>query len=236
MKTDYAGHERAYQRKRQDPGFAGWSEKTGLAEDWQFSWAPLLQQASFPKRGQLVELGSGAGKLSIYFAKLRYSVTGVEISPTAINWARENAANTGVEVDFIQGDVLTCDSLADGTFDIAFDGRCLHCIIGRDRAQFLQTAYRILKIGGVLVINTMCNQVPDSSYWQAHFDPQTRCIMNGDLATRYIGDSNDILQEIIQAQFRILHVNIFGPQDKEDLADLHVIAEKRLGSGTGECR
>jgi ubiquinone/menaquinone biosynthesis C-methylase UbiE len=124
-------------------------------------------------------------------------------------------------------DVLELSEVEAGTFDMAVDGRCLHCIIGKDRARFLNTAYRVLKPSGILLINTMCNEVPKTPYWQEHFDPATRCTLHGDLATRYIGDSNDILQEIISASFRILHVKVLPPKHEEDLADLQVIAEKR---------
>jgi 2-polyprenyl-3-methyl-5-hydroxy-6-metoxy-1,4-benzoquinol methylase len=227
MRTDYAGHDRAYQRKRKDSEYAGWSKHDELAEEWQLSWQPLIQKTAFPKQGKLLELGCGAGNLSIYFAQAGYSVTGIDIAPTAIDWATENAAEAGVNVSFIQGNVLELAEVADAFCDIAVDGRCFHCIIGNDRILFLRTAHRILKYNGVLVINTMCNEVPMTPYWRDYFDCQTRCTVHDGLATRYVGDSNDILQEIIYAGFRVLNVEILPPRDRESLADLQVIAEKR---------
>lgn len=227
MKTDYAGHDRAYQRKRNDPAYAGWIKHDELAEDWQLSWQPLIQRKAFLKQGRLLEMGCGAGNLSIYFAQVGYNVTGIDIAPTAINWAIENAAKASVNVTFIQGDVLELPEIANASFDIVLDGRCFHCIIGEDRAQFLRTAHRILKHKGVLVINTMCNEVPMTSYWSDHFDSQTCCTVHDGLATRYIGDSNNILQEIICAEFRVLDVEVLSPRNQEDLAELQVIAEKR---------
>ena len=225
MKTDYQGHDHAYRRKRNDPDYAGWIKHDELAENWSLSWRPLLQKKAFPKQGKLLEMGCGAGNLSINFAQAGYEVTGVDIAPTAIDWAIENAAKAEVKITFIQGDVLEGTEIADGSFDIALDGYCFHCIIGRDRAQFLRTAHRILKNNGILVINTMCNEVPLS--WRDRFNSQTRCLMRNGLATRYIGDSNDILQEIIHAEFKILDVELVPPKHQEDLADLQVIAEKR---------
>lgn len=187
----------------------------------------MIQRKAFPKQGRLLELGCGAGNLTIYFAQAGYNVTGIDIAPTAIDWAIKNAAKASVNVTFIQGDVLELAEIPDTSFDIALDGRCFHCLIGNDRAQFLQTAHRILKHNGILVINTMCNEVPQTSYWSDHFDSETRCTMHDGLATRYIGDSNDILQEIIHAEFRVLDVEVLPPRNQEDLADLQVIAEKR---------
>lgn len=62
---------------------------------------------------------------------------------------------------------------------------------------------------------------------QPNFDPQTDCILHKDVATRYIGDSNNALQEIIQADFQILDVKVVSPSGEEDAADLQVIATKR---------
>ena len=226
MQTDYIGHDRAYQRKRQNPAYAGWNERDSLAQDWQNYWQPLIQRPHFPKTGTLLELGCGAGNLSLSFAQLGYEVTGVDIAPTAIDWAKDNAAEANVQVTFLQNDVLTLPDIADASFDIALDGHCFHCIIGTDRAQFLQSAHRILKPNGVLVINTMCNEVPKTVEWFDTFDRLSRCLMHGNIATRYIGDSNDILQEIINAGFRILSAEISPPKHAEDLADLQAIAQK----------
>ena len=227
MKIDYIGHDRAYQRKRQNPAYAGWNETASLADDWQNCWQPMLQRNPFPKTGKLLELGCGAGNISIKFAQLGYNVTGVDIAPTAIDWAIENAAKANVDAVFCLNNVLTLSDIEDESFDIALDGHCLHCIIGEDRAQFLQAAYRILKNNGVLAINTMCNEVPMEVYWQENFDPQSRCLMHGDLATRYIGDSNNILQEVINTGFRILIMEILPPSHSEDLADLQIVAVKQ---------
>ncbi|WP_299490285.1 class I SAM-dependent methyltransferase [Acaryochloris sp. IP29b_bin.137] len=225
METDYAGHDRAYQRKRVDPDYAGWTRHDEVVGDWHNTWQPLSQKQAFPDQGNLLELGCGAGNLGIAFAQVGYTVTGVDIALTAIAWAVENAAKANVKVNFLQGDVLTLTEIEDDSFDIALDGRCFHCIIGCDRTQFLHTAHRILKPNGVLTITTMCNQVPVSL--QPNFDPQTRCIVHKDVATRYIGDSNDILQEIIQADFQILDVEVVPPSSEDDAADLQVIATKR---------
>ncbi|WP_143437789.1 bifunctional 2-polyprenyl-6-hydroxyphenol methylase/3-demethylubiquinol 3-O-methyltransferase UbiG [Hydrocoleum sp. CS-953] len=130
MKTDYPGHDRAYQRRQNNPEYAGWMKHEELEEDWQLSWQPLMQKPAFPKQGKLLELGCGAGNISIYFAQAGYDVTGVDIAPTAINWAIQNAAKANVNVNFIQGDVLKLTEIPDASFDLALDGRCLHCIIG----------------------------------------------------------------------------------------------------------
>jgi hypothetical protein len=59
MKTNYAGHDRAYHLKRDDPDYVGWSKRDEFAEDWQLSWQPLIQRNAFPKPGRLLEPNAG---------------------------------------------------------------------------------------------------------------------------------------------------------------------------------
>lgn len=226
MKTDYARHDHVYQRKYNDPNYAGWNTHTDTEEDLQLSWQPLFEKPSFPKQGKLLELGCGAGNVSIFLAQKGYEVIGIDISPTAIQWAIENARNAQVNVQFFTNDVLALPEVPKASFDVVLDGRCLHCIIGHDRAHFLQTAYRVLKPNGILTVNSMCNEVPDTPYFQEHFAPQSRCLIHDGLANRYIGDSNSILQEVMQAGFRLLDVEVLAPKNHEDVSDLKVIARK----------
>lgn len=136
MKTDYLLHDEVYQRKRHDSAYAGWNKAEGLAEDIQNMWQPLMQRDAFPKQGKLLELGCGAGNLSLYFAKAGYEATGIDIAPTAIEWARENAASAQVDIQFIQGDVLTLADFADESFDIALDGHCFTALLAAIATRF----------------------------------------------------------------------------------------------------
>ena len=58
FKTNYIGHDRAYQAKRRDPDFAGWIKHDEFPEDWQQTWLPLMTHPAFPKGGELLELGA----------------------------------------------------------------------------------------------------------------------------------------------------------------------------------
>jgi hypothetical protein len=54
--------------------------------------------------------------------------------------------------------------------------------------------------------------------------------MHNDIATRYVGDSNEILQEVILAEFRVLDVEVVSPKHQKDFSDLRLIAERRSSS------
>ena len=53
-----------------------------------------------------IDLGCGAGNYAIYLASAGFDVTGLDISPTAIRIAEENAKEKGQKCNFLVADVL----------------------------------------------------------------------------------------------------------------------------------
>ena len=225
MKTNYPGHDELY-RERREGGRSGWA----TPEQHRVSVAELeqcLASSFFPPRGRILELGSGAGEVSVWLAGRGFDVCGVELSPTAVEWARERAAGAGVGVRFEVGDVLAlAPDLRD--FDVALDGHCFHCIIGPDRARFLAGARTALRPGGLLVVRTMCGPVT-SPRLAAVFDEATRCILRDGYAWRYIGRAEDILGEIAAAGFDVRSSAIIprDPSDADDQDELIAFATTR---------
>jgi ubiquinone/menaquinone biosynthesis C-methylase UbiE len=208
MKTDYEGHEAVYQRLRKQPGRVGWDNADQLATNIA-SLETVVRWPAFPKVGKVLELGCGAGNVSIELAKRGFDVHGIDISPTAIEWANQNTLQAKAACTFSVGNVLDLVDFQDNSFDIVLDGHCLHCIIGADRQQFFSNALRVLRPGGSLLIRTMCNEVPIGLVQRGSFNTQTRCAVSpGGLATRYIGWSNDIVCEVIDAGFRVVQMMI----------------------------
>lgn len=135
------------------------------------------------------------------------------------------AVERGLQANFQVGSVLDLADFRDGTFDFVLDGYCFHCIIGPDRAQFLASAWRVLKPGAVLHVATMCGEVTSVSL-RSKLDGQSRCVLDQDgVATRYIGLPEDILTEIRTAGFQVLEWKIKPRTDAEsDMDELLVWA------------
>jgi 2-polyprenyl-3-methyl-5-hydroxy-6-metoxy-1,4-benzoquinol methylase len=225
MKTCYIGHDQHYQQRKAE-GLPGWGTSEQFTADIAIL-SDLLQTESLPGAGTVLELGCGAGNISLWLAEKGYEVDGVDIAPSAIAWAYEKAQARQISVNFQLGNVLDLKNYADAVFDIVLDGHCFHCIIGNDRQLFLASARRVLKPTGVLVIRTMCGELVNET-WQRKFDPQTRCLFQGDVAVRYIGLADDILHEIEEAGFTIVHHQVIprNPDDPNDLDELIVVATK----------
>lgn len=220
-KTDYAGHDRLYQKKRAE-GKPGWDDGEQWGR-WKAEIEGLMADPGFPKTGSVLELGSGAGDVALLFAERGYRASGIEISPTAVEWAREKAIDRKLSADFVLGEVTNLRRWEDETFDIVIDAHCLHCIIGEDRRKVLSETYRVLKAGGLFYVNTMCGE-PDEPEVAKDFDPESRCLVVDGVARRYFGRAEDILSEIKDSGFRIERHESRAEKGKQ--GDLIVFARK----------
>ncbi len=220
-RTDYAGHDGLYRRKRAEDK-PGWDDgEQWLA--WKAEIEGLMADPAFPRAGSVLELGCGAGDAALLFAARGYSVTGIEISTTAVEWALEKSERRSLKAEFVVGDVTDLGHWDDETFDIVIDGHCLHCIIGEDRGKVLSESYRVLKPGGLLYVSTMCGDPREEVVLKA-YDPESRCMVTNGVARRYFGRPEDIIRELEGAGFRIGQKEVRVNPDTED--DLLVWARK----------
>ncbi len=95
-----------------------------------------------------IDLGCGAGNYAIYLASKGFDVTGIDLAPTAIALARDNARKRGVECRFIVADVLGDLREIKDTFDFAYDWELLHHIFPEDREKYVRNVQRLLNTGG----------------------------------------------------------------------------------------
>jgi len=185
----------------------------------------VLQADYVPKKGRLLELGCGAGNITLWLAGKGYDVCGVDIAPTAITWAKEKARELNLPADFQVGNVLDLKDYHDNSFDFLLDGHCFHCIIGEDRKLFLANARRVLKPKGFFLVSTMCGEVVNKEL-KKQFDPQSRCLISKGTATRYIGLAEDIVDEIKGAGFHILYRQVQPRKGEEEFDTLFVHTTK----------
>jgi ubiquinone/menaquinone biosynthesis C-methylase UbiE len=222
-KTDYFGHDEVYKRLRSE-GREDWATNEQI-EEFTSKMEEVFCWQHFPAQGKLLELGCGAGANALWLAKKGYDVHGVDISPTAIEWAKEKAAKEGTQVRFSVGDVLDLRDYPDNCFDLALDGHWLHCIIGKDRARFFASVLRILKPGGSFLVYTMCGEVTNPEI-KGNFDAASRYFITNGIARRYIGMAEDIRREIEKVGFSIRSWEVRTRKDEQDQDDLIVLAFK----------
>lgn len=203
MKSNADIYERLYSETIQkDEKAWGGNQWKDRIKKWESSLEKLLNHPLFPKRGNILELGSGLGNISRYFALRGYSVTGIEISPTAVHNANRIVEAENLNAHFFEGNVADLSRFQNQSFDAAIDGNCLHCLIGNERSEMMSEVFRVLKSGGYFFVSTNCG-IPKTPDHLRSFDEATRCILQSGHPYRYMAEPEILLQEIEGTGFLI---------------------------------
>lgn len=99
------------------------------------------------KKGKALDICCGASTNTVYMASKGFEVSGIDISPRAIEIAKEKAKAAKVKIRFIVGNALHLP-FEDEEFDFIFDMGCFHHMLPDDRELFIKGVYRTLKAGG----------------------------------------------------------------------------------------
>lgn len=147
-------HEEVYQ-KLYKLGYEGWggvSFQTRM-NGWNKELLKVYELTSL-KEGRVLELGCGAGDVSLSIASKGFEVSGIDISPTAVSWALEKAEKLGLQTSFISGSVSDNSIYEDEKFDLIIDGNCLHCLFDEDRIGFYNNLKRLTQENGFAFISS----------------------------------------------------------------------------------
>ena len=223
-RTNYLDiHEKAYAQLRAR-GRSAWSESEDLGERNCF-YENTLKQHRIPIGSSILILGCGDGETSLALSTLGYKVTGIDISPIAIQWAKEKADERKIHCSFIVGNLCDSNPLLDH-YHAIIDDHCLHCIIGRDRNAVLKSVHSMLAISGIFISRTHCGDPPvdaPSDFFKT-WDPVSRCQVHGGVAGRYFGLAEDILKEFESEHLKISSDRVFQYPNGWNM--LEVVARK----------
>jgi len=118
----------------------------------------LMKKMNLTPGNRILDLGCGAGRHSIEFAKRGMIVTGVDISEIMLNNARKRAETAGVEVDFIKSDLADLNKI--GLVPSSFDGILCLCesgigVLGGESKDFeiLRQVYDLLGSGTYFILS-----------------------------------------------------------------------------------
>ena len=95
-----------------------------------------------------VDLGCGAGNYAVWFASQGFQMTGIDISPQAIDLASHLAEEKSVQCNFNTLDLSGEFKGQPHLFDFAYDWEVLHHIFPENREQYLANIHRLLRPGG----------------------------------------------------------------------------------------
>ncbi|MEV6959546.1 class I SAM-dependent methyltransferase [Streptomyces sp. NPDC051207] len=123
--------------------------------------------------GRALDLGCGPGRNALHLAARGFDVDAVDLSPTAVAWARERAAETGAEgVRFHCGDAFAlAGTELPGPYDLVYDSGCFHHLPPHRRVSHLALLDRVLAPGGAFALTCfaaggMGSELPDADFYR----------------------------------------------------------------------
>jgi len=138
---------------RTGPDGLGWE---GVYQQDQAPWDIGRPQAVFVRLADAGEItspvldsGCGTGEHTMLLASRGMDVLGIDVSRTAIDRARQKAADRDVDADFQVGDVLALHHLG-RTFATIIDSGVFHTFSDADRVRYVASLASVIQQGGVL--------------------------------------------------------------------------------------
>ncbi|MFI7011518.1 class I SAM-dependent methyltransferase [Streptomyces sp. NPDC050145] len=123
--------------------------------------------------GRALDLGCGPGRNALFLASRGFEVDAVDLSPVALDWARERDREAGAGVRFVCGDAFG-DAGAElvGPYDLIVDSGCLHHLPPHRRISYLALLDRVLAPGGHLALTcfasgAMGSELSDADLYRA---------------------------------------------------------------------
>lgn len=104
----------------------------------------------------VLDLGSGAGRNSFYFAEMGAKVIGLEISKTAVEISKENVKNAGLDIKYEKQSIGEKFPCKDSSVDIALDVTSSNSLTEAEREVYLNETNRVLKNGGYFFVKALC--------------------------------------------------------------------------------
>ena len=115
-----------------------------------FDW--ITEAFELNEASRVIDLGCGPGLYANRLARRGVKVTGVDISPRSIEYAREQAAKDGLEIDYRLGDYLEIE-LEPG-YDLVTMIMCDFCAFSPEqRARLLRRAGELMAPGGAFLFD-----------------------------------------------------------------------------------
>lgn len=142
-----------------------WNREYGSGvyrDKWSLDWptADLVATVSalrFHRGLAAVDLGCGSGSEALYLASKGFRVTAIDLSPVAVQIARQRARVAELQVDFRVASVFDLP-VAAAAIDFANDRGCLHSLPHEAWPKYAKELARVLKPGGYALIRGSSNR------------------------------------------------------------------------------
>ncbi|MBU4449907.1 MAG: class I SAM-dependent methyltransferase [Actinobacteria bacterium] len=169
-----------------------------------------------------IDLGCGTGNYAIFLAGQGFEITGVDISPKAIEIAKENARKKRVLCNFIVADLLGDLGQINKTFDFAYDWELMHHIFPERRKRYAENINMLLNPKAKYL--SVCFSEKDRQFGGKGKYRKTR------LGTYLYFSSEDEIKRLFSSYFNILElktIEISGKPSPRFV--IYALMEKKYG-------
>lgn len=143
-----------------------WSDlhKTYKQQDWIDKPSIFAEQVIqyFPKNGSVLELGAGQAQDGCFFASKGYDVTATDIEDTALELAKQKAADKSVQITLKKVDLRDELPFDNESFDVVYAHLSLHYFDEETTTRLFGEIQCVLKKGGIFAF--FVNSVNDPEY------------------------------------------------------------------------
>jgi 2-polyprenyl-3-methyl-5-hydroxy-6-metoxy-1,4-benzoquinol methylase len=175
-------------------GFPGWEAvyrgKKVTELPWYFKDLDVDLRKELEARsitsGRFLDIGTGPGTQAIALANMGFSVTGTDISETAIKGAK--SLEGADKVAFMVDDMIA-SGLKENSFDFIIDRGAFHCLEPAQRDAYLRTVRKTLADGGILFLKCFSIDEPRDEGPHKFSKDDIRNIFSNDFVIESIKDS-----------------------------------------------
>lgn len=129
-----------------------------------------LVESGKVEKGAALDVCCGSGNNVAYLAENDFDCYGIDISKTAIGYAREKVAAAGKTCELLIGNVLNLP-YPNNIFTLVFDRGCFHSQLPAERKTYAASIFRVLKSGGKFLL--LCFSSKDHVHGPPYgFSPQ----------------------------------------------------------------
>jgi len=162
-----AGTRRSPGRTRPQSEFVGWDDWYLRRDHRRMPWfshqpspwvVRSIREQRLPRGSRVLDVGCGTGSTVLWLIRHGFHVSGLDVSPTAIEIATSRARREGLQVDL---HVASVDRIPfnRGEFDFAIDTGCFHSIPLRLREPYAKEIARVVRPGGHLLLTWIPREV-----------------------------------------------------------------------------